>query len=224
MRWHANSDDLTRDANADRDCLLSAPAAVSDADRYDCVSDLAASDFNANAMTDKLLGRFEAWTASDGTIRFVPLAPTIPASTLSLVWPCDYRPAQVKYPYGEKRKDFDHEGVDIVTPMGSVVRAPVIGEIFQASEWGFYGKRVAIRFLVGDKQYEVYLAHLSRIYVRMGQIVAASEQVGLSGNSGNSTGPHLHLTLRDPSNPLVLRGIKATFNGCIDPQPYLVMP
>jgi len=173
----------------------------------------------------KLLGRFEAWTEGDGTIRFVPIAPTVSALALSLVWPCDYRPAQIKYPYGEKRRDFDHEGVDIVAPMGSIVRAPVIGEVFQAGEWGsFYGKRVAIRFLVNDKQYEVYLAHLSRIDARMGQIVAASEQVGLSGNSGNSTGPHLHLTLRDPSNPLVLRGVKATFNGCIDPQPHLVMP
>ena len=119
---------------------------------------------------------------------------------------------------------FIHEGVDIRAPLGTIVRTPVIGEVFQAGEWGFYGKRVAIRFLVNDKQYEVYLAHLSRIDVRIGQIVAASEQVGLSGNSGNSTGPHLHMTLRDPSNPLVLRGIKATFNGCIDPQPHLVMP
>ena len=108
----------------------------------------------------KLLGRFEAWTEGDGTIRFVPLAPTVSAFALSLVWPCDYRPAQIKYPYGEKRRDFDHEGIDIVAPMGSIVRAPVIGEVFQAGEWGFYGKRVAIRFLVNDKQHEIYRASM----------------------------------------------------------------
>ena len=172
----------------------------------------------------KLLGRYEAWTDGDGTIRFVPVTPTVSALALSLVWPCDYRPARISHPYSEERTAFTHEGIDIVAPMGATVRAPVIGEVFQAGEWGPYGKRVAIRFLVNDKQHEVYLAHLSRIDTRMGQIVAASEQVGLSGNSGNSTGPHLHLTLRDLSNPLVLRGIKASFNGCIDPQPYLVMP
>jgi len=172
----------------------------------------------------KPLGQFSGWITSDGMIRFVPL-PLPPNSELfSLAWPCDYRPAGFSHPYGEERGDYTHEGVDIIAPMGSVVRAPTSGEVFQAGEWGFYGKRVAIRFLVKDKQYEVYLAHLSRIDVRMGQLVATTMQIGLSGNSGNSTGPHLHLTLRDPSNPLVLRGIKASFNGCIDPQPYLVMP
>ena len=176
------------------------------------------------AARGKLLGRFEAWTNADGGIQLIPMPPTVSMLALSLAWPCDYRPARISHPYGEERAAFVHEGIDILAPMGTVIRAPVIGEVFQAGEWGPYGKRVAIRFLVNDKQYEVYLAHLSRIDARLGQIVATSEQVGLSGNSGNSTGPHGHLTLRDPSNPLVLRGIKASFNGCIDPQPYLVMP
>jgi len=127
-------------------------------------------------MSDKLLGRYEAWTSSDGTIRLVPLALVGSVfTTISLVWPCDYRPPLITHPYGEHRMAFIHEGVDIRSPFGTVVRAPVIGEVFQAGEWGFYGKRVAIRFLVNDKQYEIYLAHLSQIDVRMGQTVAATE-------------------------------------------------
>jgi len=175
------------------------------------------------ADVGKPLGQFSGWITADGMIRFVPLPSSPNSVVFSLAWPCDYRPAGFSHPYGEERSDYTHEGVDIIAPVGSVVRAPVTGEVFQAGGWGFYGKRVAIRFPVKDKQYEVYLAHLSRIDVTMGQLVAATTQVGLSG-SDNIVGTRLHLTLRDPSNPLVLRGIKTTFNGCIDPQPHLVMP
>jgi len=97
-----------------------------------------------------------------------------------------------------------HSGVDIVAPMGTPIRAVGDGVVNIAGtpEWG-YGLQVQINHGYG---YETKYAHLSRLNVALGQEVKRGDIIGYSGNSGYSTGPHLHYevikhgTKVDPSN------------------------
>ena len=77
---------------------------------------------------------------------------------------------------------------------GAKVRSPVNGRVVVASMgWnGGYGNVVVIHFKTGNEDYFVRLAHLSIIMVNSGQYVVAKEPIGYVGNSGISTGPHLH--------------------------------
>lgn len=60
-----------------------------------------------------------------------------------------------------------------------------------------YGNAIVIRH--ANNTYSQY-AHLSRIQVKIGQKVAMGARIGLSGNTGNSTGPHLHFEIRTTPN------------------------
>ena len=82
-----------------------------------------------------------------------------------------------------------HTGVDLAVPVGTVVHAVGAGTVVKAEWGGAYGRMVVIRH--ADGRYSLY-AHLSRIDVSAGQSLTAGTQVGLSGATGNVTGPHLH--------------------------------
>lgn len=85
----------------------------------------------------------------------------------------------------------DHKGIDIAARKGDPVLAARAGVVILADERGrsAYGKVVKIDH--GEGVYTKY-AHLSRIDVAKGDWVAAGEQIAAIGNSGQSTGPHLH--------------------------------
>ncbi len=86
-----------------------------------------------------------------------------------------------------------HRGVDIVVPTGTPVYAMSGGEVSFAGTMTDFGLVVWVDH--GDAILTVY-AHLSEILVVEGQRVAGDEAVGLSGQSGNATGPHLHFEIR----------------------------
>ena len=95
-----------------------------------------------------------------------------------------------------------HEGVDFWVPTGSAVFAACDGVVVSAGWSGGYGYCITIRHADGK---ETRYAHLSSIYVSAGQSVDQYQTIGLSGNSGRSTGPHLHFEVRingSPVNPL----------------------
>lgn len=96
----------------------------------------------------------------------------------------------VTSPFG-MRGTGDHKGVDFGSKMGTPVKAATAGTIITAKtgDNGGYGNLVAIRAEDGT---ETRYAHLSSINVQPGQQVRAGEIVGQSGNTGKSTGPHLH--------------------------------
>jgi murein DD-endopeptidase MepM/ murein hydrolase activator NlpD len=84
---------------------------------------------------------------------------------------------------------YGHMGIDVATPLGTPVRAPFSGVVVDASggTWGksiyLVGRNVALRF-----------SHLSSIDVPSGSIVKAGQIIAKTGNTGNSTGPHLDIT------------------------------
>jgi len=83
-----------------------------------------------------------------------------------------------------------HRGVDYRVPVGTLVLAVLSGVVYQAGWGGEAGLRVGIRHPGG--LHSRYL-HLSAVWLEVGQVVAAGTVVGLSGNTGRSTGPHLHV-------------------------------
>ncbi|MFD3570332.1 LysM peptidoglycan-binding domain-containing M23 family metallopeptidase [Streptomyces sp. NPDC058667] len=101
-----------------------------------------------------------------------------------------------------------HTGVDFIASSGTTVRAVGAGTVVSAGWSGAYGNEVVIQH--ADGSYSQY-AHLSSLSVSSGQSVSGGQQIGLSGSTGNSTGPHLHFEIR--TSP--------SYGSDIDPLGYL---
>ncbi|OEJ34539.1 LysM peptidoglycan-binding domain-containing M23 family metallopeptidase [Streptomyces subrutilus] len=86
-----------------------------------------------------------------------------------------------------------HTGVDFMASSGTTVKAVGAGTVVSAGWAGSYGNEVIIKH--ADGKYSQY-AHLSSLSVSVGQGVTAGQRIGLSGSTGNSTGPHLHFEIR----------------------------
>jgi len=86
-----------------------------------------------------------------------------------------------------------HTGIDFAVVVGTEIKAAVAGEVKLVSSQGDYGKHVKV--LTGEDIITLY-AHCSEIKVKEGDIVQQGQVIALSGNTGNSTGPHLHFEIR----------------------------
>ncbi|WP_158100719.1 M23 family metallopeptidase [Streptomyces fradiae] len=86
-----------------------------------------------------------------------------------------------------------HTGVDFAASSGTSVKAIGAGTVVSAGWSGAYGNEVVIKH--ADGNYSQY-AHLSSLSVSAGQSVGGGQQIGLSGSTGNSSGPHLHFEVR----------------------------
>lgn len=93
-----------------------------------------------------------------------------------------------------------HSGLDIGTPLGTSLYSPFSGTVVQAGWNGGYGNSVTIRLPDGKL---LLLGHLSSVAVRPGQRVEPGTLLGLSGSTGYSTGPHVHIEMRDTSGKLL---------------------
>ncbi len=95
-----------------------------------------------------------------------------------------------------------HSGQDFAVPSGTKVVAVHEGTVVKAGGNGAgdgpaYGNAIVIKH--GNGTYSQY-AHLSRIDVKIGQTVKTGQQIAASGNTGNSSGPHLHFEIRTTAN------------------------
>ncbi len=97
---------------------------------------------------------------------------------------------------GEGSGQFNHhESIDIAVPVGYSVKATAAGTVIHAYDMGYkksYGKVVIIRH--ANNVYSLY-GHLSQINVAKGANVAQGDIIGKSGNTGNSSGAHLHFAI-----------------------------
>lgn len=134
---------------------------------------------------------------------------TSATSSTELVTPTSGR---VTSPFG-MRSMGDHKGIDYGVPEGTPIIAAHSGTIVEARESPSYGNMIRIR---GDNGIDTLYAHLSSFGVQQGQQVTAGQQIALSGNTGRSTGPHLHFeairngTKIDPAPLLGLSGSQST--------------
>ncbi|MFJ7180560.1 M23 family metallopeptidase [Streptomyces massasporeus] len=106
-----------------------------------------------------------------------------------------------------------HSGQDFAVPSGTQVVATHGGTVVKAGGNGAgdgpaYGNAVVIKH--GNGTYSQY-AHLSKVTVRVGQIVKTGQEIAKSGNTGNSSGPHLHFEIRTTPN----------YGSAIDPVKFL---
>ncbi|MGW6705757.1 M23 family metallopeptidase [Streptomyces sp. NPDC054956] len=95
-----------------------------------------------------------------------------------------------------------HSGQDFAVPVGTPVDAVSAGVVVKAGPNGggdgpAYGNAIVIKH--ANNTYSQY-AHLSRIQVKIGQKVGKGQRIALSGNTGNSSGPHLHFEIRTTPN------------------------
>ncbi|MEU5089033.1 M23 family metallopeptidase [Streptomyces sp. NPDC021356] len=95
-----------------------------------------------------------------------------------------------------------HSGQDFAVPIGTDVVAAHGGTVVKAGPNGggdgpAYGNAIVIKHANG--LYSQY-AHLSRIDVKVGQVLATGQHIAKSGNTGNTTGPHLHFEVRTTPN------------------------
>lgn len=86
-----------------------------------------------------------------------------------------------------------HAGIDFRAAIGTRVYASKAGRVIFAGRRGGYGKIVGIEH---EGNFTTWYGHLSRIRVKVGQTVSQGRVIGLSGNTGISTGPHLHFEIR----------------------------
>ncbi|MEV6168393.1 M23 family metallopeptidase [Streptomyces sp. NPDC051954] len=106
-----------------------------------------------------------------------------------------------------------HSGQDFAVPSGTKVVAAHGGTVVKAGSNGAgdgpaYGNAVVIKH--GNGSFSQY-AHLSKINVKVGQVVKTGQRIALSGNTGNSSGPHLHFEIRTTAN----------YGSAIDPVAFL---
>lgn len=85
-----------------------------------------------------------------------------------------------------------HRGVDWACPIGTAIMASSGGVVVQAGWFSSYGNCVTIRHPDGK---QTRYAHLSRVLVSVGQNVQQGQKIALSGNTGWSTGPHVHFEI-----------------------------
>jgi len=139
-------------------------------------------------LTASLAGLNDQWGrlfALQEVRRILPLTPP-----LGQFW--------ISSAYGERKDPFTgqkshHAGVDLVAPLGSGIRATAPGRVVFAGKRDGYGRTIEIDHGHGIT---TRFAHLSKVLVEDGQQVERGQKIGTLGNSGRSSGPHLHYEIR----------------------------
>jgi LysM repeat protein len=94
-----------------------------------------------------------------------------------------------------------YNGVDLAAPVGTPIRASADGTVILSRTSGYnggYGLYVVIKHANGT---QTLYAHMSRVNVAVGEVLKQGEVIGAVGNTGRSTGPHLHFEVRGARNP-----------------------
>lgn len=104
-----------------------------------------------------------------------------------------------------KTREF-HSGIDLKASVGTIIYSPYKGRINNIGYSDFYGNYLIIEHTHG---YSSHYYHLKNIKIKEGSIVKKGDIVALTGNSGRSTGPHLHFEIQynsEPIDPRILLG------------------
>jgi murein DD-endopeptidase MepM/ murein hydrolase activator NlpD len=113
--------------------------------------------------------------------------------TLPTTWPLDVEGHVTRGNGGATEYNGPHPGLDVAVPVGTPIRAAGGGTVVEVGDDARYGRFVRIEHRDG---YESLYAHASDILVKKGDKVAAGHTIARSGNTGQSTAPHLHFEVR----------------------------
>lgn len=167
------------------------------------------------AALDNRLGASRRFAAAPGEFR--------------LRWPTDY--AKINQAFGENPELYrrwnlpGHEGLDIFAPRQAKIYACAAGTVSRVDVYKGnpatqpYGHSVRLQHRDG---YLTVYAHLHQVLVKVGDTVPEGHVIGLCDSTGNSSGDHLHLTLKQAG--ATAAGLTTYPNDIIDPTPYMVWP
>ena len=97
-----------------------------------------------------------------------------------------------------KNASTNHSGIDIAVPIGTPVKTISSGTVFKAGTSKGYGYAVFVDHgMINGKHVTSEYGHLSKINVKIGDKIKAGTEIAKSGNTGYSTGPHLHITIKE---------------------------
>ena len=136
-------------------------------------------------------------TASNSSVE----KPAAAALGFALEWPLK---GMLYAKFGKKGKEV-HDGIDLAAPLGTPVKAAAAGKVLYAGEQKGYGKIVILEHAAG---WVTLYAHNHELRTETGATVASGAMIATVGQSGRTSGPHLHFELRKNGIP-------------VDPLPYL---
>ncbi|MFJ3584875.1 M23 family metallopeptidase [Streptomyces sp. NPDC090127] len=164
----------------------------------------AQADAQAHAATAKLAAQQAAAAKKAAATKVVKIkaAPVAAKKAPSWVKPVGGYTLSASFNQGGAMWAHKHSGQDFAVPTGTPVKAAGAGTVVKAGPNGggdgpAYGNAIVVKHANG--KYSQY-AHLSKINVHIGQKVGAGQKIALSGNTGNSSGPHLHFEIRTTPN------------------------
>ncbi|MCX7820098.1 MAG: M23 family metallopeptidase [Brevinematales bacterium] len=179
-----------------------------------------ASSFKISVDDIRDANELEEEEIYEGRILFLPNAKLPESERMKVLDYYFLKPLRGRYTsgFGIRRDPFTglkgyHTGIDIAKPTGTPVYASKDGVVKFAGWSGGYGLCIFIKHQFG---YETVYGHLSSVNVKEGQTVKAGQFVGRVGNSGRSTGSHLHFEVRKfgkPLNPLRVSGLGKSRGG-----------
>ncbi|NEB00749.1 M23 family metallopeptidase [Streptomyces sp. SID13726] len=166
-----------------------------------------------SSRTSLLRTRVAVVAASVGASVVLGAGVASAASSASWVDPVKTYTLSASYAQSGGMWQSTHSGQDFAVPSGTKVVAAHGGTVVKAGSNGAgdgaaYGNAIVIKH--GNGTYSQY-AHLSRINVKVGQVVKTGQRIALSGSTGNSSGPHLHFEIRTTAN----------YGSAVDPVKFL---
>jgi murein DD-endopeptidase MepM/ murein hydrolase activator NlpD len=133
-----------------------------------------------------------------------PPKPDTATPTLPSLWPLEVEGYVTRGNADSTDYSGPHPGLDVAVPVGTPIRAAGGGTIVEVGDDAKYGRFVRVEHRDG---YETLYAHASRILVKQGDKIPSGRTIALSGNTGQSTAPHLHFEVRQGGaavDPLLL--------------------
>ncbi len=129
------------------------------------------------------------------------------------------RPAAGRHTSGFGGRDIGagaetHLGYDIANSPGTPIHAAASGYVSHAGSMGGYGNVIIITHVINGQSYATTYAHLNSINVSVGQAVSQGQNIGGMGNTGRSTGPHLHFEIH-------IGGWNGARSNAVNPASYI---
>lgn len=119
-----------------------------------------------------------------------------------------------------------HEGIDLTNGYGynnkiySIANGKVVATWYD--QWG--GNQITVHHNINGKAYSSSYAHLSRILVKKGDVVTKDSVIGMMGDTGSATGPHLHLAISTGLRFTDYSGYSAYAARCLNPRDLINFP
>lgn len=155
--------------------------------------------------------------------------PAPPTGEFRLIWPTP-GPKVVTQAYGINPQWYKplglpgHEGVDLRAPNGTPIFAVAAGTVYLVEsnpdpdpKKAPYGKQVRIQHDHPDGPFKTVYAHFMDAMVTVGDFVETGQQIGRANNTGNSSGPHLHMTLKKVGDGSPWMNV----SDIVNPTPYM---